>query len=620
MDCGMTGRNDTGTPIAPSQARRQATVSAHRCRLRRRLFLQDLFPSKLLAGGTLAAALWLAGPASPTPTRAQDVPAKPAPAKQEPAKQAPSKPTAGPAESSNKGQATLDQATELQLNAESVEDLEKVATLAETALEKGLDKENQEFAKQLIVSTLLDRARRITASVLGRQPPNPQWMVLRGFAIKDLDRALKHAPEDAEVHLLRARLHALPGGDRQAGLKSADAAIAALRAENDAQESLAEAYVARAALTEDATKRLKDLDAAIATDPTNSDAWQARALHHLAAGAADKAIADLKQLVEQDGDNPATRLALAEALISAKKLDEALVQVDAAISKRPQLSVSHLLKARILAAQDKLAAAVEAASKAFEVEPRDLNALMLRAQLYIQQDKFEPALADLNRILQARPGQPQALLIRSSVYVDQKKFVEAIRDLRELARMNPDNDLVRLQAAQIYVAGGWPRFAIQILGGILATNPENASALRSRGDAYLNIGRHADAIADFDKALALDPNNSGILNNLAWVLATSPDDKLRDPERSIKLATKACELTDYKAAHILSTLASGYAEKGDFEMALKWSSKAVELSQGESKDQLKKELENYQQKKPWRERQETAEKPNPPPLDEGQEL
>jgi tetratricopeptide (TPR) repeat protein len=273
-----------------------------------------------------------------------------------------------------------------------------------------------------------------------------------------------------------------------------------------------------------------------------------------------------------------------------------------------------------LAAQDKLPAAVEAASKAFEVEPRDLNALMLRAQLNMQQDKLEPALADLNRILQARPGAPQALLLRSGVFVDQKKYVEAIRDLRELARMNPENELIRLQAAQVYVAGGWPRFAIQILGGLIASSPDNASALRSRGDAYLNIGRHAEAIADFDKALALDPNNSGVLNNLAWVLATSPDDKVRNPERSIKLATKACEVTDYKAAHILSTLASGFAEKGDFETAIKWSTKAVELSQGESKEQLKKELESYQQKKPWRERQETADKPNPPPLDEGQEL
>jgi hypothetical protein len=74
-------------------------------------------------------------------------------------------------------------------------------------------------------------------------------------------------------------------------------------------------------------------------------------------------------------------------------------------------------------------------------------------------------------------------------------------------------------------------------------------------------------------------------------------------------------MTDYKEAHILSTLASGYAEIGDFETAIKWSTKAVELGEGEMKDQLQQELESYQQSKPWREKQDTKEKPDQPRRD-----
>ena len=48
------------------------------------------------------------------------------------------------------------------------------------------------------------------------------------------------------------------------------------------------------------------------------------------------------------------------------------------------------------------------------------------------------------------------------------------------------------------------------------------------------------------------------------MLATSPDAKLRNGRRAIELATRACELTKYKAAYILSTLAAAYAETGDF--------------------------------------------------------
>ena len=73
------------------------------------------------------------------------------------------------------------------------------------------------------------------------------------------------------------------------------------------------------------------------------------------------------------------------------------------------------------------------------------------------------------------------------------------------------------------------------------------------------------------------------------------------------MATLACKLTEYKQAHIVSTLASGYAEIGNFPAAIKWSTKAVELGEGDIKQQLKKELESYQAGRPWREKQTPVE-------------
>jgi tetratricopeptide (TPR) repeat protein len=94
----------------------------------------------------------------------------------------------------------------------------------------------------------------------------------------------------------------------------------------------------------------------------------------------------------------------------------------------------------------------------------------------------------------------------------------------------------------------------------------------------LNYGKQAEAIADYEAVLKIQPEHSGVLNNLAWTLATSPDDKLRDGERAVKLATTACEETEFKQAHILSTLAAAYAEIGDFESAVQWATKAVEAA------------------------------------------
>ena len=126
--------------------------------------------------------------------------------------------------------------------------------------------------------------------------------------------------------------------------------------------------------------------------------------------------------------------------------------------------------------------------------------------------------------------------------------------------------------------------------------------------------------------------DSGLMNNLAWVLATSPMDDVRDGERAIELATTAAELTDFKKAFILSTLASGYAEVGEFEKAREWMRKAIEVNRADLEvikkaetfeneqdrearmkieddqlESLKKELASYEMEKPWREKQ-TSEK------------
>ena len=110
--------------------------------------------------------------------------------------------------------------------------------------------------------------------------------------------------------------------------------------------------------------------------------------------------------------------------------------------------------------------------------------------------------------------------------------------------------------------------------------------------------------------------DDGVLNNLAWVLATSTGDDLRDGKRAIELATLACEVTDYEAPHILSTLASAYAETGDFDEAIKWIEKGLEVNEEREitdllpeeeierqRASLQKELDSYRDKKPWRENQ-----------------
>jgi tetratricopeptide (TPR) repeat protein len=515
------------------------------------------------------------------------------------------------ARAEGEGQADLDAATDLQVNAESLADLEKVSELIESALKKGLEKDQQDFAKRMLAATLYQHADRLSKSIFEQKPPTRNWQLVRQHALKDLEKAKQQDPKLPDVYLLLTRLHAeLPSGDEKIAKQSIDQAIKLLA---DKPKQQAAAYVLRGKIVEGLDAKLEDFDAAAKADPDNLEALQGRAIVYLQKDETEKAMADFTTIIDKDPTNSQMVELVVSVLATKKKFDEGLKYADKLIERKPDEGVGYRLKGSMLFAKDEDKAALEQINKALEKDPQDSDSLLLRAQVYSSLKEHDKAKADIEKAMRINPDSQRAILMRSIVAAQQKRFAEAVADIKLLLQIDPQDVNLRLQLASYYAADKRPRKAIEMYDAILADEAKNSDVLKARGDALLSIGKHAEAIADYDKSLEIEADDTHVLNNLAWVLATSPEDNVRNSKRSIELATKACELTQYKQAHILSTLASGYAEAGDWETAIKWSSKAVEVGsdEAETTDQLKKELESYQQKKPWREKQETEENTKP---------
>jgi tetratricopeptide (TPR) repeat protein len=519
-----------------------------------------------------------------------------------------------PALAENEGQADLDKALELNLTAKTDADLEKVETLAESALAKGLDKDNAEFAKQLLAATLYARAKQLTNAIFEQTPPSSRWAFIRTISMRFLERARKADPNLPDPYLLIARLQAeLPDGDLKLAAEALDEGIRLLRSKDDSKR-LSQALVLRARMSDDEDAKFADFDAAAKADPNNVDALQARAILYMEKGENDKAVEDLKAAVALQKENYRALSALAEVMTNLKKYDDALKICDDVIKLAPRETIGYNLRARVKVLKDDIKGGIEDLNQALKIDATDVSSLLMRSGLLAADGKTEEARADVEKALRLRPDVPQVILMKSRLAAQAGKFGEAIGDIQLLLRSDPKNKEYRLQLALYLVADKRPRRALEILTSLVDDYPKDADILRIRADTYLSINKHKEAIADYEEALKIDPEDTGVLNNLAWVLATSENAELRDAKRSIELGTKACELTDYKKPHILSTLASGYAEAGDFETAIKWSTKAVELGEGEIKEQLGKELESYKQKKPWREAQNVEE--NTAPLDQ----
>ncbi len=509
------------------------------------------------------------------------------------------------------GEDDLDAATELLLKKQlTTRDFDKVADLCESAIEKGLEPNSEDTAKQMWASALYEHAALSSKKVIDQFPPDRRWQFIRQQAMNRLEKAVELAPDLTKAHLLIAKLNILlQRGDKDVAKQALEKV---LELSKDDPVQSAETYVLRSQLTDDEKQQLDDLNKALEIDDSNAMALQLRGRYYLEiAKDVDKGVADFRKLAETQKDNPATFLLLAQTLAEAEKHKEAIEFINRALEINPDIMSAYQLRARLNLILDDDAAAKEDIDKILQLNPRDIGSLLIRAQINYTEKNYDEALKDVNKVLLFQPGTIAAHRLRSFIYSIQEKHDQAIEDMQLLARAEPDETQWQIDLAMIYNSAERPRQAIEVLTKVLEIEEENETALFGRGNAYLSTGQHREAIEDYERAMKVNADDDGVLNNLAWVLATSTFDELRNGDRSIELGIKACELTEYKKAHILSTLAAGYAETGDFETAIKWSTKSVELAEDERQlKDLSKELESYKKGEPWRENQSIKE-PSP---------
>jgi tetratricopeptide (TPR) repeat protein len=528
----------------------------------------------------------------------------------------------GETQDANLGQADLDEAIVQRIDAQSGEQLDAVSAMLESAIKKGLDEENLSFAKKMLASVQLQRSQAMAAAML--RVPGRRQLQLRDEALAGLEQAIEYDPSLIEAYFLIARLNMLPlpGGDPESVLKVTTKVIELL---DDDPMQKSEALWMRARAQTDEDKKLADLNAALEADSNNLRAMQERAGIRLAQGDVENALQDLEQVLLEDPTNQQIAGAAVEELVNMNRLDEAIELITKLLSKSPSEGM-YRMRAILHRSKSNTDEALSDLNKAIAMAPKDPMTLLQRAEVALDREDVKSAKEDFRVATQVAPqilNLEQVIGLRSRIALLENRIADAINDAQLLADRNPENSFHRLRLASLYTMDDRPRKAIEVLTGLLQSQPENVAALRSRGDALLSVGDHQKAIADYESAVAavgkVEISDSdefqrqeaaGIYNNLSWVLATSPNDEIRNGTRSLELAEKAAALSDYKAPHILSTLAAAYAEAGNFEKAVEWSQKAVELGDQEDHEQLEQlelELESYKKGEAWREKQETKE-------------
>ena len=500
--------------------------------------------------------------------------------------------------SAQEGEPLLDQAIEKKLEAKTPRDFDKVADLCEDAIEKGLSDESLKTAEGLWASANYKHAQLLAERIF-RSPPDPRWKFLRQQALERLEKNTELQADDSKAWLMIAKMQLLDGGDKEA---ASEAVTKALENSGDDLGQKAETLILRSQTGEDKDQQWNDINQALEVDPANQMGLRVRGQMNVADKKFDAAIADFAKLATERNNQPVELLLLAKGLRAEKEDEAALKAVSKAIEINQDLPSAYSLRAALYLAMEKDEEALADVSRAIELNPKDLEGLRTRARVYYQKKKYKDALKDVEKIITFQEGDVDAMFLRSLIYAGMEDYDAAIEEMEFLVQEIPGEPMLRSTLASLYVSAKMHAKAIEIYDDILKNDPEDERALTGRGDAKLNSGNHAAAVADYEAALEINDEDDHILNNLAWVLSTSPEDDVRDGKRALELALQAAEVTDYKTAHVLSTLAAAYAESGDFENAVKWSEKSIELAdEGRQKEDLMEELETLKAGQPIRE-------------------
>jgi tetratricopeptide (TPR) repeat protein len=154
---------------------------------------------------------------------------------------------------------------------------------------------------------------------------------------------------------------------------------------------------------------------------------------------------------------------------------------------------------------------------------------------------------------------------------------DAMRRYHDAVASHEDDPLPRYQRGSKYWELYLWKEAEADFEEAIRLDPKFGRAYYRRAMARWRRDLHAQAISDYENAIALEPRFAPAYLRAALAYAARTPEKLRDPGKALKLAERACELTEYQDAVCLRVLATVHALSGNTSEAVKWQTMGLEL-------------------------------------------
>lgn len=160
---------------------------------------------------------------------------------------------------------------------------------------------------------------------------------------------------------------------------------------------------------------------------------------------------------------------------------------------------------------------------------------------------------------------------------DTQKMMAQMAELsRQLPAPGEELD-PQMRKARAFIEKNKNLEALAILREVIKKRPDDPAAIFLAANAFLQIQRAASARTLLEQVLVDHPDNAGLLNNLAWIYATTESAELRNPSRALDLARRALILVPDNF-HIWSTMSAAHFASRNYPRALRAAEVALRLS------------------------------------------
>ncbi|PYI94793.1 MAG: hypothetical protein DMF00_17280, partial [Verrucomicrobia bacterium] len=250
-------------------------------------------------------------------------------------------------------------------------------------------------------------------------------------------------------------------------------------------------------------------------------------------------------------------------------------------------AAQYLYAAKALATHDQIDRASAEAARAVQVDPLNATARGLHALSLSELGDDAEAVKEAERAVQLAPMDSEAHIDLAITVqrtdrqraIESESYNEASAFGPEWLAVSPFDVTAHSSLAVAMEHIGDLSAAARQLGYVMMLQPNAEKALAQLHQIVLSLAKAPDGLPRLRDIATNAPDSPRMLDELAWLLATYPDSNSRDGTEAVRVAERACTLTDRRVPAFLATLAAAYAETGDFSRSVAAGEEALRKGQ-----------------------------------------